>query len=456
MSDDTATPETPEEPMTMNRGGRRTRFLAQSVILGEDGSPALMRKAAATTVIAAVALLAWAGFINVDDVITTTGRVIPVGEAEAVRHQDGGTVSEILIKDGDIVNQGQILVRLDRDEAEKNLQDMQARRVGVALMAAEIRALGNGGKPDFSVAGSGFEKLVENERLIFASLRQLTEKRRQVLGDRVTQSKGKLKDFAKREKSLSRNADILEEELLLRKDLFKKGLTPKDVYEKTTEQVEQAHKTLAKLAEARKRWREYQSASESLLAALKNRQKSRALDEFGILNTELDQINETLENFKERLKRLDIAAPAKGFVKGLRIDAVGAVVEPGAVVVEIIPFGGEAVVETRIAAPDIGRVNVGQAVTVRVKASGFASFDGIRGELKEISASRFTDEKGSAYHKGIITLDRDYVGKDQDLKRLTPGMTVDAVFKTDSRPLFQYLLNAITGSAGPSSPNRER
>ena len=456
MSDVAATPETPEEPMTMNRGGRRTRFLAQSVILGEDGSPALMRKAAATTVIAAVALLAWAGFINVDDVITTTGRVIPVGEAEAVRHQDGGTVSEILIKDGDIVNQGQILVRLDRDEAEKNLQDMQARRVGVALMAAEIRALGSGGKPDFSVAGPGFEKLVENERLIFASLKQLTGKSRQVLSDRITQSKEKIEDFAKREKSLSKDAEILEEELLLRKDLFKKGLTPKDVYEKTTEQVEQAHKTLAMLAEARKRWREYQSASESLLAALKNRQKSRALDEFGILNTELDQINETLENFKERLKRLDIAAPAKGFVKGLRIDAVGAIVEPGAVVVEIIPFGGEAVVETRIAAPDIGRVNVGQAVTVRVKASGFASLDGIRGELKEISASRFTDEKGSAYHKGIITLDRDYVGKDQDLKRLTPGMTVDAVFKTDSRPLFQYLLNAITGSAGPSSPNRER
>ncbi|MCH8236570.1 MAG: HlyD family type I secretion periplasmic adaptor subunit [Proteobacteria bacterium] len=454
MSDDTATPETPEEPMTMDRGDRRARFLAQSVILGEDGGPALMRKAAGTTVIAVIALLAWAGFINVDDVITATGRVIPVGEAEAIRHKDGGTVSEILIKDSDIVDQGQILVRLDRDEAEKNLQDMQVRQVGIMLMAAGMRALSSGGKPDFSVAGPGFEKMVENERIIFASLRQLTGKSRQVLGDRVTQSKGKLKDFAKREKSLSRNADILEEELLLRKDLFKKGLTPKDVYEKTTKQVDQAHKTLAMLAEARKRWREYRSKSENQLAAWKNRQKSRALDELGILNTELDQINESLENLKERLKRLDITAPAKGFVKGLRIDAVGAVVEPGAVVVEIIPFGGEAVVETRIAAPDIGRVSAGQAVTVRVKADGFARYDGIKGELKEISASRFIDEKGVSYHKGIITLDRDYVGKDPDLNRLTPGMTVEAVFKTDSRPLFQYLLNAITGSAGPSSPDR--
>ncbi|MCH7865974.1 MAG: HlyD family type I secretion periplasmic adaptor subunit, partial [Proteobacteria bacterium] len=386
----------------------------------------------------------------------TTGRVIPVGEAEAIRHKDGGTVSEILIKDGDIVNQGQILVRLDRDEAEKNLQDMQARRVGVALMAAEIRALGSGGKPDFSVAGSGFEKLVENERLIFASLKQLTGKSRQVLSDRITQSKEKIEDFAKREKSLSKDAEILEEELLLRKDLFKKGLTPKDVYEKTTEQVDQAHKTLAMLAEARKRWREYRSKSENQLAAWKNRQKSRALDELGILNTELDQINESLENLKERLKRLDITAPAKGFVQELRIDAVGAVVEPGAVVVEIIPFGGEAIVETRIAVPDIGRISAGQAVTVRVKADGFARYDGIKGELKEISASRFIDEKGVSYHKGIITLDRDYVGKDPDLNRLTPGMTVEAVFKTDSRPLFAYLLNTITGSAGPSSPNRER
>ncbi len=454
MSDAATTPEPPEEPMTMDRGDRRARFLAQSVILGEDGGPALMRKAAGTTVIAVIALLAWAGFINVDDVITATGRVIPVGEAEAIRHKDGGTISEILIKDSDIVDQGQVLVRLDRDEAEKNLQDMQARQVGVMLMAAGMRALSSGGKPDFSVAEPGFEKMVENERLIFASLRQLTEKRRQVLGDRVTQSKGKLEDFAKREKSLSRNADILEEELLLRKDLFKKGLTPKDVYEKTTKQVEQAHKTLAKLAEARKRWREYQGKSESQLAALVNRQKSRALDELGILNTELDQINESLDNLKERLKRLDIAAPAKGFVKELRINAVGAVVEPGAVVVEIIPFGGEAIVETRIAVPDIGRISAGQAVTVRVKANGFARYDGIKGELKKISASRFIDEKGVSYHKGIITLDRDYVGKDPDLNRLTPGMTVEAVFKTDSRPLFAYLLNTITGSAGPSSPDR--
>ncbi len=454
MSDAAATQETLEEPSAMDRGDRRTRFLAQSVILGEEGSHALIRKTATTTVITVIAFLAWAGFINVDDVITTTGRVIPAGEAEAVRHQDGGTVSEILIKDGDIVNQGQVLVRLDRDEAEKNLQDMQTRQVGFVLMAAEMRALSSGGNPDFSVAGPGFEKMVENERLVFASLKQLTEKRHQVLGDRVTQSKEKLEDFAKREKSLSKNAEILEEELLLRKDLFKKGLTPKDVYEKTTKQVEQAHKALAKLAEARKRWEEYRGQSESQLAALKNRQKSRALDELGILNTELDQINESLENLKEQLKRLDIAAPAKGFVKGLRIDAVGAVVEPGTVVIEIIPFGGEANVETRIAAPDIGRVSVGQVVTVRVKASGFARYDVIRGKLKEISASRFTDEKGSAYHKGIITLDRDYVGKDQDLKRLTPGMTVDVVVKTGSRPLFAYLLNTITGSANPSSPDR--
>ena len=268
--------------------------------------------------------------------------------------------------------------------------------------------MSSGGKPDFSVAGPGFEKVVENERLIFASLRQLTEKRRQILGDRVTQSKEKLVDLAKQEKSLSKNTEILEEELLLRKDLFKKGLTPKDVYEKTIKQVEQAHKTLAKLAEARKRWKEFQGTSESLLTALKNRQKSRALDELGILNTELDQINESLEDLKERLKRLDIAAPAKGFVKRLGIDAVGAVVEPCAVVVEIIPFGGEAVVEIRIVAPDADSISVGQAVTVRVKASGFARYDGIRGELKKISASPLTDEKGVSYQKGIITLGRDF------------------------------------------------
>ncbi len=209
MSDITPDTEILEHP-GLSRGARSPRILAQSVALAEEGGPKIGRKAAATCAVTVLALAAWAGFIGIDDVTKAAGRVIPSGESQTVRHQDGGTVSEILVSDGEIVEEGQTLIRFDSRDAQSALDRIQVQRVEVGLLAAQLRALGRGGEPDFSFVQAAYRPYVEKERLIFAALKELMEKRRRVLEAKVTDTQAKMDKIAKREKKLSKDADILE------------------------------------------------------------------------------------------------------------------------------------------------------------------------------------------------------------------------------------------------------
>ena len=138
----------------------------------------------------------------------------------------------------------------------------------------------------------------------------------------------------------------------------------------------------------------------------------------------------------------------------MAIHTVGGVIPPGAVITELVPLDKELIIEAKIQPRDVGHVEIGQPVTVKVSTFDFARFGGISGELREVSASSFTDEKGQPYFKGMISMDRNYVGKNPDINRVMPGMTVQADIKTGRKTLFEYLMKPVYSSV--STGFRER
>jgi membrane fusion protein, adhesin transport system len=136
------------------------------------------------------------------------------------------------------------------------------------------------------------------------------------------------------------------------------------------------------------------------------------------------------------------------------VHTVGGVIPPGAIITEIVPLDKELVVEAKIQPRDVGHVRIGQPVTVKVTTYDFSRYGGITGELKDVSASTFLDEQGEPYYKGIVELDRNYVGKDPMHNRVMPGMTVQADIKTGKKTLFSYLLKPVYSSV--STAFRER
>ncbi|MDA0306620.1 MAG: HlyD family type I secretion periplasmic adaptor subunit [Proteobacteria bacterium] len=420
------------------RGDRRPRVMAQSASFGEETGPRLMLRAGIIVGAGVVALALWGGFVEIDDAVTAKGEVIPAGDIQSLRHPDGGMVGEILVSEGETVKKGQVLLRLEADEAKARLLSLQNEKARTELMAAGLRALGQGGEPDYSFVSVAYKPLADHERRVFTSLRNLTEKRRQVWAGRVKRAERKLKNIAKREERLSKKSALLEEEVGLRKDLFKKGLTAKDVYLKAKKDFDTALKDLADLAIAKKQTGQDLRQARKQSGELDIRLKERALDDLGVLTSQLDALNETIETLKDKLGRLDIEAPVGGIVRGVKKHPLGALVGPSDVILEILPSGGGVRIETRISVKDMERVAAGQKVIVRVKAPGFGRFGGIPGTLKEISPSTFEDKNAKTYHRGIVTVSRDSFGHGAAEVRMTPGMTAETSIRTGSKRLYRY------------------
>ena len=443
----TAADATDDAPRKVRRGDRQTRFLAQSVILEEAGISGLIRIAMGTISAVVVAFLIWAAVTTVDEVAVTTGEIVPTGQVQTIQHLEGGIISEILIRDGQEVQKEQVLMRLDPSGAATELNQTKARRAALELQAERLRALGTGREPDFTFIGPEYKDLVEDQQVIYDSQRLAAVNRRKVLAAQIEQRKQDLAAFDEQEETLSRDADLRLEELNLREDLFRRGLASKINYLDAKRAANDIRGELSALVVDRQRAEEALEESMGKLDELETNAREQNLNEMGIVTNELAQINESLSKLFDRVRRLEIIAPVRGIVKGLKFFTVGGVIPAGAIILEVVPSDRAPLVETKILTRDVGHVELGQAVTVKVTTYDFARYGGITGELKDISATTFVDEQsGDPYYKGVVALDRGYVGFDPESNRVLPGMTVQADIKTGRKTLLEYLLKPVVSS----------
>lgn len=449
-------PGTPDKDRRkkIRRGDRQTRFLAQSVILEEGGSSGLIRGAMLTICIVIMLFLGWSMVTNVDEVAVTSGEVIPSGQVQALQHLEGGIVKQILLQEGQLVEKGQVLITLDETAAVTELQKLEARRAGLEIRSERLRALGIGGVPDWSKVGTRYPNMLQDQQRIYEGSLEAFFSRQETIRKQIEQRRSDLQALDEREQTLTRTADIFAEELEVREKLYKEGLTSKISYLDAKRSMNTARGELSDLISERERATEAIKEFQSRLDEIETEFREQALAELSESANELIQVEEALVQARDRVRRLKITAPVRGIVKGLNIHTVGGVIPPGEIITEIVPLDKELVVEAKIKPRDVGHVRIGQPVTVKVTTYDFARFGGISGELRDVSASTFLDEQGEPYYKGIIELDRNFVGHDPSQNRVMPGMTVQADIKTGKKTLFEYLLKPVYSSV--STAFRER
>jgi HlyD family secretion protein/adhesin transport system membrane fusion protein len=178
-----------------------------------------------------------------------------------------------------------------------------------------------------------------------------------------------------------------------------------------------------------------------------------ALSEMGDVTAEMAQVHEAIARLEDRVQRLQVKAPLRGVVKGLRVTTPGSIVGPAEPILEIVPTG-TLVAETRISARDIGHVQIGQPVKVKITTFDFARYGAVRGTLIDISASTFADEQGVPFYKGTIWLDQQHAGSDPERNALIPGMTVQADIDIGGKTLLEYLLKPVYASIDTSFRER--
>ena len=420
--------------------------LGQAAALEEASGPRVLRMTLALASLFVMVAVAWSALTQLEEVAVGPGEIVTERPIAVVQHLEGGIVSIIRVKDGDLVQKDQVLLQLRGEAADAELQQLRAREAALAFRAQRLRAFVTGEVlSSASVDALGRYGELAKEEIAVLTLQEKTRELQRSMIQRQIEQKGSLLDVLKeQETSLKKQRGTVGESLELREEGTKKGVVSRALYLQTRREHErvvgeigentaQIARAEQELAEARVRLAEHDA-----------RVSSDAMNERGKVLGELAQVRENLLKLEDRVRRLEIRAPIRGYVKGLRINAADAVITAdGKPLMEIVPDDSRLLVEARISTRDIGHVRVGQSVKVRVDTYDFARYGAIPGKLEGLSAATFLDKDGRPYYRATIALNRAYVGIPPSRLEVSPGMTVSADIITGSKSLLAYLTKPV-------------
>ncbi|WP_372624037.1 HlyD family type I secretion periplasmic adaptor subunit [Falsiroseomonas sp.] len=409
------------------------------------------------TILAAAALLfgflGWAQVTRLPEIAVAPGEVATSLAAAPVQHLEGGIVEAVLVREGELVAEGQALLHLRDVAAQADLGQMRVRQAALRLQAARLEALIAGGvlpeQPDPAVA-----ELLGPQRAALEARLAAQAARRATLAEQVAQRRAEIATLLAQASSTERQVALFRDELATRQALARDGLTTRIAVLEASRMLlgaEAEHERLsgqavtaaAALAEA-----------EARLAELRSTAVDEARQEAGRIAQEIAETEEALQRLADRAGRTLLRAPSAGLVRGLAVTRPGAVLQPGALVAEILPADAALTVEARISPRDIGFIEPGQPVTVKVHAFDFSRFGTVEGRLERISAGSFLDEQHQPYWRARVLLSQEHVGRDPDLARLAPGMTVSAEITTGQKTVMQYLLKPLHAAAATAFRER--
>lgn len=442
-------------PAVVSRRGvleRQTRYLSQSIRLAEVESPGIVRATIFTLALTLAGFIAWSAVARVSEIARSPGEIIPAGQTRIVQHRDGGMISDILVKEGQHVKQGQPLLRMDDAELKQDLARAQARQTALTLQEERLRALIAGRDAAFAALGENAESLIADERAYLDSQRLSEQRDIAVIDDQIAQKRKALAAVRSQIAGMAGNEKLMSDLTSSRQKLNDQGVLSDVKLLETRQRHNELRASMAGL-------RGEAAATEVAISELEARKQSLSATRRDDAHQELTRVlAESAENaeligkLQTRMERLLVAAPVAGTVQGMENQLRGHVIQPGQPVMEIVPQDAPLVVALKVTPRDVGHLAVGQPVQVKISSYDFARYGSVTGKLESLSPTTFQGEKGERYYEAMVKLDRDYVGVPAN--RIQPGMTVMADIITGDKTVLAYLMKPLQMAAASAFTER--
>lgn len=384
----------------------------------------------------------WASVTPIDEVAVVAGQIIPAGFIKSVQHLEGGIISELYVKEGQKVGEGDLLIRLDGKGFSSDLDQALSKQLSLRIKEERLRAIGLSREPAFDSYGPEHEQLIEDQRAIYEMQKRNLNDQKAILEKQIEQQKDQLETQIDQETDIRNRLKFVEKQRDIVKQLYETRLKTGTEYRNTEENVTVVQKEHNEVLNQMQKTKEGILEAEKRLVEVDTRVRSDALKEMGTTAAELEEVTATINKLRDRVSRLDIYAPNSGIVKGLKVTNLMAVIQPGEEIMQIVP-GNALEIEAKLNPKDAGNVKPGQKVTVKVEAYDYARYGSVSGILKSVSASTFLTEDKRPYYKAFIALKQYYVGSDSKKNQLSPGMTITADIHTGSKTLLQYLIRPV-------------
>jgi HlyD family type I secretion membrane fusion protein len=393
----------------------------------------------------------WAVLAPLDSAAVASGQVKVEGERKTVQHLEGGIVGQLLVREGDRVKTGDVLLRLDGTQPRARLELLEGRRLARAALAARLQAERDGHDsilfPDELVNRRGdptVRDVIEAQTSVFNARRKSLVGERAILGQRIAQTTEEVKGLAGEIAAQDEQIKLIDDEVSGLEKLYKKGLTPVERLLNLKRRRAEIRGLRAKNQAAVARARASVTEIEQRILELQTRMLNEAVSELSEVEAELFDLDQQIRAARDVLSRIDLTAPVDGIVVGLRFHTAGGVIQPGEHILDLVPVGENLIIEARIRPDDIDVVQAGQSAQVRVTAFSQRNLPAMEGKVLTVSADSLVDERsGETFYMAQVGLNERELEKLGDNEML-PGMPAEVMIRIGARSMFDYLLEPLT------------
>jgi len=401
----------------------------------------------ATICLMLATFLAWTHYAILDEVTRGQGQVIPSQRVQIIQNLEGGILEETLVRENQIVEKGDILVRISNELAQSSLRDTASQALEHQAAIARLQAEASGKTPEFSeeLQAKSPDAVRDQMNIYKARMDQLTQELN-ILRSQYTQRVQEASEMAIRRNQAATDLKLAQQQMDIAKPLMEKNVYPKVEYITLERSVSALRGDLQSLNVAIPRTQQAAQETKERQAQRLAEFKAMALQEMNQHQVELNSKMHLLSAGQDRVTRTDVRSPVRGTVKQVILNTAGGVVKPGEPILEIIPLDDTLLIEANIKPADIAFLHPGQKAMIKITAYDFSIYGGLEGSVEQISADTIEDskgERGESFYKVKLRTQSSTLAYRGEKLPIIPGMTASVDILTGKKSVLDYLLKPI-------------
>jgi membrane fusion protein, adhesin transport system len=383
----------------------------------------------------------WAALTQVDEVTRGEGRVIPSKQLQVLQSLDGGVVSEILVKEGQVVEVGQVLVNIDPTRFDSSLQENRTQYLSLVTRVARLKALAE--ETAFVPPPEAVKEAphtVEAELQAYHAAKSAVAAQVGVAEQQLAQRRQEMVEAQARREQAAKAYQLTAQELGYTKPLVASGAVSEvDVLRlerDASRYLGEREMAAAQIARSQSAAAEATRKIQEVTLQFRSEARKDLTETLGRMNVSAAGS----AGLADRVEKSTIRSPVKGTVKRLHVATLGGVVQPGKDVVEVVPMEESLLLDARVAAKDIAFLRPGDKAVVKFTAYDFAIYGGLEGRVELIGADSFTDDKGNTFYMVRVRTDKSQLAQGLPV---IPGMVAEVNILTGKKSVLAYLMKPV-------------
>lgn len=388
-----------------------------------------------------VVIMLWAMFSPLDEMTKGEGRVIPSSEVQVIQNLEGGIVEGFLVKEGEAVKKGQVIMRLRDVGATADLGTNTAKYLGLLATTTRLQAEADGKStvefPEAVMKGS--PQSVSDELAAFRANQEKLRSATLVYEQQLMQRQQEVTELNSKASDLRSVINLSRKEKSMIEPLVARGSAPQIELIQLERGIRERETELNGVLSSLPRANSAIGEAKARIEEAQNTFRAQAQVDLSAKMTEINSLKAGITALEDRKDRTEITSPVNGTIQDFKVNTVGGVVRPGDPIVEIVPRDEQLLVEAKVRPSDIAFIYPGQSAMVKITAYDFSVYGGLKGEVTDISADTIQNEKGEHFYRVRVRTNENHLVRKGEVLPIIPGMVAQVDILTGKKTILEYL-----------------